>query len=140
MLAFGLAFTSFPRKNILPTALLNSHSNVVKVLKSSSKRATPIVFATPAAAANPPAPNTPGERKSRKNTKDDVVLLDGKVLEALPNAMFKVQLQPPANQVIVCQVSGKIRKNMVRIIVGDNVEVEVSAYDVTKGRITFRHK
>jgi translation initiation factor IF-1 len=60
-------------------------------------------------------------------------------VEALPNATFRVELEP-SKQVILCTTSGKIRKNLVRIIVGDPVIVELSAYDLTVGRITFRNK
>ena len=60
-------------------------------------------------------------------------------MEALPNATFRVELEP-SKQVILCTTSGKIRKNLVRIIVGDPVIVELSAYDLTVGRITFRNK
>jgi translation initiation factor IF-1 len=63
----------------------------------------------------------------------------GKVLESLPNATFRVEIEP-SKQVIQASVSGKIRKNMVRIIAGDNVVVELSAYDLSRGRITFRNK
>ncbi len=65
--------------------------------------------------------------------------MTGKVLESLPNATFRVEIEP-SKQVIQASVSGKIRKNMVRIIAGDNVVVELSAYDLSRGRITFRNK
>ena len=70
--------------------------------------------------------------------KQDVIELEGTVLEALPNAMFKVKL---ANgHVILAHVSGKIRMHYIRILPGDRVTVEISPYDLTRGRITFRHK
>jgi translation initiation factor IF-1 len=78
-----------------------------------------------------------GPRK--KKVKDDVIVVDGRVTESLPNAMFRVEIEP-TKQVVLATVSGKIRKNMVRIIVGDRVQVELSAYDLTKGRITYRTK
>ncbi len=58
--------------------------------------------------------------------------------EALPNAAFRVEIEP-SKQIILASVSGKIRKHIVRVIVGDRVTLELSAYDLTKGRITFRH-
>jgi translation initiation factor IF-1 len=61
------------------------------------------------------------------------------VLESLPNAMFRVELQP-TNSVVLATISGKIRKNYVRILVGDTVKVELSPYDLTRGRITFRNR
>jgi translation initiation factor IF-1 len=71
--------------------------------------------------------------------KDDVIEVEATVLETLPNAMFKVQLQQNG-AVILAHVSGKIRMNYIRILPGDKVTVEISPYDLTRGRITFRHK
>lgn len=70
--------------------------------------------------------------------KDEVIELEGKVLEALPNAAFKVEL--PNGHVILAHISGKLRMNYIRILVGDKVTVEMSPYDLTKGRITWRSK
>jgi len=75
----------------------------------------------------------------RKAPKDDVVQVDGKVIESLPNAMFRVEIQP-SKQMVLCTISGKIRKNFVRVVVGDAVVCELSAYDLTRGRITYRSK
>ena len=75
----------------------------------------------------------------KKKLKDDVVQVDGRVVESLPNAMFRVEIQP-SKQVVLATISGKIRKNFVRILVGDSVVCELSAYDLTKGRITYRSK
>ncbi len=62
----------------------------------------------------------------------------GEVMEALPNAMFRVKLENEHE--ITCHVSGKIRMNYIRILPGDKVTVEMSPYDLTKGRITYRFK
>ena len=70
--------------------------------------------------------------------KDDVIEVKATVVETLPNAMFKVQLDNGV--VILAHVSGKIRMNYIRILPGDKVTVEISPYDLTRGRITFRHK
>ncbi|ARJ71913.1 translation initiation factor IF-1 [Latilactobacillus sakei] len=70
--------------------------------------------------------------------KDDVIEIEGKVTDTLPNAMFKVELENGA--VILAHVSGKIRKNYIKILPGDRVTVELSPYDLTKGRITYRFK
>ena len=70
--------------------------------------------------------------------KDDVIEVEATVLETLPNAMFQVELANGA--VILAHVSGKIRMNYIRILPGDKVTVEISPYDLTRGRITFRHK
>lgn len=70
--------------------------------------------------------------------KEDIIELEGKVLEALPNAMFKVELEN--KHVILAHLSGKMRMHFIRILPGDRVTVEISPYDLTKGRITYRHK
>jgi len=63
----------------------------------------------------------------------------GIVREALPSALFRVEIGA-TKSMMLCTISGKIRKNYVKILVGDSVKVELSPYDLTKGRITFRHK
>lgn len=68
--------------------------------------------------------------------KDDVIEVEGKVVDTLPNAMFKVELENGAT--ILAHVSGKIRMHYIRILPGDRVTVELSLYDLTKGRITYR--
>ncbi len=70
--------------------------------------------------------------------KQDVIEVEGIVEDTLPNAMFKVKLQN--GHVIMAHVSGKIRMHYIRILPGDRVTVEISPYDLTRGRITFRHK
>ena len=70
--------------------------------------------------------------------KDDVIEFEGTVLEALPNANFKVKL--PNGHIVMAHISGKLRMNYIRILPGDKVTVEVSVYDLTKGRIVFRQK
>ena len=68
--------------------------------------------------------------------KEDVIELEGTVLEALPNAMFKVELEN--GHTILAHISGKMRKRFIKIVVGDKVRMEMSPYDMTKARITFR--
>ena len=70
--------------------------------------------------------------------KDQVVEFEGVVTEALPNTTFKVKL--PNGHIITAHISGKLRLNYIRILPGDKVTVEVSVYDLTKGRITWRTK
>ncbi|MBO7208259.1 MAG: translation initiation factor IF-1 [Clostridia bacterium] len=70
--------------------------------------------------------------------KDDVLELEGTVVEALPNAMFKVELENKHQ--ILAHISGKLRMHFIRILPGDKVTVEMSPYDLTKGRITWRGK
>ncbi|NDC83294.1 translation initiation factor IF-1 [bacterium] len=70
--------------------------------------------------------------------KDDVIEVSGVILESLPNAQFKVKLD--TGQIILAHISGKIRKNYIRVLLGDVVKVELSAYDLSRGRITYRVK
>ena len=70
--------------------------------------------------------------------KDDVIELEGTVVEALPNAMFQVEL--PNGHKIMAHISGKLRMNFIRILPGDKVTIELSPYDLTKGRIIWRDK
>ena len=71
-------------------------------------------------------------------SKDDVIEVDGRVIEKLPNAMFQVQLEN--GHKILAHISGKLRMNFIRIIPGDKVLVEMSPYDLTNGRIIWRDK
>jgi len=71
-------------------------------------------------------------------SKQDIIEVEGKVIEQLPNATFRVQLEN--EHVILAHISGKLRMNYIRIVPGDKVTVEMSPYDLTKGRITWRAK
>ena len=71
-------------------------------------------------------------------SKSDVIEMEGKVIEALPNAMFQVEL--PNGHQILAHISGKMRMNFIRIYSGDKVTIEISPYDLTRGRITWRSK
>jgi translation initiation factor IF-1 len=71
-------------------------------------------------------------------SKADVIEVEGKVIEKLPNAQFQVELEN--GHIILAHISGKLRMNFIRILPGDKVTVEISPYDLTKGRITWRSK
>lgn len=71
-------------------------------------------------------------------SKDDVIEAEGIIVEALPNATFKVKL--PNGHIITAYISGKLRMNYIKIIPGDGVKLEMSPYDLTKGRIIWRSK
>ncbi|TCP24186.1 translation initiation factor 1 (bIF-1) [Scopulibacillus darangshiensis] len=75
---------------------------------------------------------------SQSMAKEDVIEVEGTVIEPLPNAMFRVELEN--GHKILAHVSGKIRMHYIRILPGDKVTVELSPYDLSRGRITFRHK
>ncbi|NLS85720.1 MAG: translation initiation factor IF-1 [Ruminococcaceae bacterium] len=71
-------------------------------------------------------------------SKEDVIEVEGTVTEAMPNAMFKVEIQ--GGHEVLAHISGKLRMNFIRILPGDKVTLEMSPYDLTKGRITWRSK
>ncbi len=71
-------------------------------------------------------------------SKDDVIEVEGTVIEALPNAMFQVELEN--GHKVLAHISGKLRMNFIRILPGDKVTLELSPYDLTRGRITWRAK
>lgn len=81
-----------------------------------------------------PSPN----REVSRLSKQDVIEIEGVVTDALPNATFRVEL--PNGHNILAHISGKLRMNFIRILPGDKVTVEMSPYDLTKGRITWRSK
>ena len=70
--------------------------------------------------------------------KSDVIEMEGKILETLPNTMFRVELDN--GHVITAHISGRMRKNYIRILTGDRVKVEMTPYDLSKGRITYRNR
>ena len=70
--------------------------------------------------------------------KEDKIEVEGNVLEALPNAMFRVQI--PGEKVILATISGKMRMHYIKILPGDKVRIELSPYDLSRGRITYREK
>ena len=70
--------------------------------------------------------------------KEDVIEMQGTILDTLPNTMFKVELEN--GHVVIAHISGKMRKNYIRILTGDKVTVELTPYDLTKGRILFRQR
>ena len=71
--------------------------------------------------------------------KEELLEFEGKVVEVLPNAMFRVKLNENEH-IILAQISGRMRKNRIRVLMGDAVTVEMTPYDLSKGRITHRHK
>jgi translation initiation factor IF-1 len=70
--------------------------------------------------------------------RDDVIEIDGKVVEALPNATFRVELVN--KHIVLCHIAGKMRMHYIKILPGDKVKVELTPYSLDKGRITFRYK
>lgn len=70
--------------------------------------------------------------------KEEHIQMDGKVIETLPNTMFRVELEN--GHIVMAHISGKMRKNYIRILTGDTVTVELTPYDLSKGRITYRNR
>jgi translation initiation factor IF-1 len=70
--------------------------------------------------------------------KDDVIIIDGKVIEVLPNATFRVELEN--GHIVLCHISGKMRMHYIKILLNDKVRVEITPYSLDKGRITHRYK
>jgi translation initiation factor IF-1 len=106
-----------------------------------------IRYAVPSACAAVPARAnplqfTPGSSASREThlpkPKEDAIVLEGTVVEPLPNAMFKVELEN--GHKVLAHSSGKMRMHRIRILPGDRVQVEITPYDLTRGRITYRYK
>ena len=83
-----------------------------------------------------------GKSERVKKVKDDVIEVEGTVIESLPNAMFRCSIDgaPDTQEPVLATISGKIRKFYVKILVGDKVTIELSPYDLTRGRITFRKR
>ena len=70
--------------------------------------------------------------------KEDLIEMSGEVIDTMPNTTFKVKLEN--DHEVLAHTSGKLRKNRIRVLVGDKVDVEMTPYDLTKGRIVYRHK
>lgn len=84
-----------------------------------------------------PTPGTPVEERPRRQD-PDAITVDGRVVDALPNAMFTVELEN--GHTVLSHLAGKMRTNYIRVLPGDRVTVELSPYDLTRGRITYRHR
>lgn len=76
--------------------------------------------------------------KDKTMAKEDLIAAEGEIVEALPNAMFRVKLEN--GHIVLAHVSGKMRMHFIRILPGDKVKIELSPYDLTRGRITYREK
>jgi translation initiation factor IF-1 len=80
----------------------------------------------------------PTSNEGRKMAKEDMLEIQGKVIETLPNTTFRVELDN--GHIVTAHISGKMRKNYIRILTGDRVTVQLTPYDLTKGRIVYRGK
>lgn len=114
-----------------------SFSVVPTTISSSTTKVSP--YASAVSAKKKKESGLANRPVRERKVKEDKIEVDGVVKEALPNAMFRVEVGV-TNTVLLCTISGKIRKNYVKILVGDSVKVELSPYDLTRGRITFRER
>lgn len=103
-----------------------------QVRKSSGPGGAPPASSTPNAAT--PTTESSGPRR----TNPDAIAVEGKIVDALPNAMFTVELEN--GHQVLGHLGGRMRRNYIRVLPGDRVVVELSPYDLTRGRITFRHR
>ena len=92
----------------------------------------------PFGAPGPPPQRVQGGELVLVKPKDDMILVEGTVTEPLPNAMFRVELEN--GHKVLAHISGKMRMNYIRIAPGDKVQVELTPYDLARGRITYRYK
>jgi len=130
------SFGKLPVSHVGPTASVASRS----VLGTFSGVSPTAIFGKKEARAQG---NESKRKKERpRKQKDDVIEVEAVVLESLPNAMFRCAIDsaPETQAPILATISGKIRKNFVKILVGDKVLIELSPYDLTRGRITFRYR
>jgi translation initiation factor IF-1 len=81
----------------------------------------------------------PARSKKRCMSKEDSIEVTGTILEKFPSGLFSVQLENNPN-VVLAHLAGRLRRNRIRVLAGDRVTLELSPYDLTKGRITFRHR
>jgi len=108
-------------------------------MPSSPSRTRPAAADTHYSYVNPCAPRVPESTDSSSMPKEEKVELEGEVVEALPNAMFRVKLDN-MDRVVLGHVAGKMRRFRIRILPGDRVRVELSPYDLDRARIVYRHR
>ena len=121
----------------LPDATARAVRPSPQVLDHSARSVRPDVNV---GAAQPAARNA-GRRERRAllpKPKEDAIVLEGTIVESLPNAMFRVELEN--GHKVLAHISGKMRMHYIRILPGDKVQVELTPYDLTRGRITYRYK
>jgi len=117
----------------------NKDGNLVK--KAQTRKTGPGGAPAPSSASSTsPGSNAPASTESSgpRRTNPDAIAVEGKIIDALPNAMFTVELEN--GHQVLGHLGGRMRRNYIRVLPGDRVVVELSPYDLTRGRITFRHR
>jgi translation initiation factor IF-1 len=115
----------------------------VKTAKLAADQARDSLFVRPCTRSSRPRGRFyPRQQRCRRSIlpkpKEDAIVLEGTVLEPLPNAMFRVELEN--GHTVLAHISGKMRMHYIRILPGDRVQVELTPYDLSRGRITYRYK
>jgi translation initiation factor IF-1 len=119
---------------------------IIRWLRARSLRGSPVVGPHPIPLRSGPAPPVRSEQQQNRllrrshlpKPKEDAIVLEGTVVEPLPNAMFRVELEN--GHKVLAHSSGKMRMHRIRILPGDKVQVEITPYDLNRGRITYRYK
>ena len=146
MLGKAQSFTASSSAVQRPFTIILTPSTIAPTNDAQRTRCSPISSSTTTLFGKKAARAEGNERKSKtervRKVKDDVIEVEGVVLESLPNAMFRCAIKeaPETQAPVLATISGKIRKNFVKILVGDKVLIELSPYDLTRGRITFRYR
>jgi translation initiation factor IF-1 len=113
--------------------------NLVKKTQAQPRRSGSGAPAPASASSSTGAnPSTTTESSGPRRTNPDAIAVEGKIIDALPNAMFTVELEN--GHQVLGHLGGRMRRNYIRVLPGDRVIVELSPYDLTRGRITFRHR
>jgi translation initiation factor IF-1 len=137
---WGVVTSDYSSSKVLTSLHRLRLSPVVGTCSISSSSSSSALYGKKAARASG---NESSNKKERvRKVKDDVIEIEATVLESLPNAMFRCAIDgaPETQEPVLATISGKIRKNFVKILVGDKVLIELSPYDLTRGRITFRYR
>jgi len=138
--SFITSTTSYSQR--ISPSICTSSFPTIQIKRESNRKSFSFINGKKDAREEAAAASAAAKKERVKKEKDDVIEVDGTVIESLPNAMFRCTIdgaaesQPP----ILATISGKIRKNFVKILVGDKVTIELSPYDLTRGRITYRKR
>ena len=130
-----------PSSSFAKIAIASSTFNAAEQSTTTTSRtSSTVLFGKKAARAG--GNERKNKRERVKKVKDDVIEVEAVVIESLPNAMFRCAIDgaPETQEPVLATISGRIRKNYVKILVGDKVTIELSPYDLTRGRITFRSR
>mmetsp|Transcript_5262 Transcript_5262/g.4924 ORF Transcript_5262/g.4924 Transcript_5262/m.4924 type:complete len:150 (-) Transcript_5262:265-714(-) len=140
LVLFTLSFNSISTNAFSTSTNTFTQPVTFGVTSSGSVVSSTVLWGKKAARAGGNARKNRTERV--KKVKDDIIEVEAVVIDSLPNAMFRCTIDgaPETQEPVLATISGRIRKNFVKILVGDKVTIELSPYDLTRGRITFRKR